>query len=391
MSDLMIAIVLLILSLAIMIIASRRIIWLGIFIAGLIVSIASANPIHTISHALIVALSPINIILALAVALIPLLGGLLNDTGLLNDLRYLGISQRKLSIIGPAVMGLLPIPGGAILSAPLIDAILPEENLNKKGAINVWFRHVALFLYPLNPTIIITASLVNADLQTLVIMLFPCAVIYILIGYLYYLLRSRNLHESNEFSTRSLYPLIFIILPVILIIVLWNYMSQYLAMLLAISITIIILVIFASVTIDTIINVCRRMRIWDFALLMIAIFFYAEVIKMVMRGTILTIFPHDIVSVIFISMALGFITGRILLSLIIVIPFFATYFGLSLVNVIIIYAAAFVGYLISPMHPCLITTAKYFNTTPEGIMREMIAPAYMMFTLILIFALLLAK
>jgi hypothetical protein len=65
-------------------------------------------------------------------------------------------SRRLRLAVLPASIGLLPMPGGAIFSAPLVSRAgegLPLDN-HLKGAINFWFRHVWEFCWPLYPGVI---------------------------------------------------------------------------------------------------------------------------------------------------------------------------------------------------------------------------------------------
>jgi uncharacterized protein len=57
----------------------------------------------------------------------------------------------------PALVGLLPMPGGALFSAPLVAAVDPENTLAPahKAAINYWFRHIWEYWWPLYPGIIL--------------------------------------------------------------------------------------------------------------------------------------------------------------------------------------------------------------------------------------------
>jgi uncharacterized protein len=68
------------------------------------------------------------------------------------------LKNKKLLLVGfPALIGLLPMPGGALFSAPLVDAVDSEKDLEPahKVAINYWFRHLWEYWWPLYPGIIL--------------------------------------------------------------------------------------------------------------------------------------------------------------------------------------------------------------------------------------------
>jgi uncharacterized protein len=66
-------------------------------------------------------------------------------------------SPRLLLAGFPALVGLLPMPGGALFSAPLVAAVDPDNRLEAahKAAINYWFRHIWEYWWPLYPGIIL--------------------------------------------------------------------------------------------------------------------------------------------------------------------------------------------------------------------------------------------
>lgn len=68
----------------------------------------------------------------------------------------------------PALIGLLPMPGGAVFSAPMVKrfagplALSPEQ----MSAVNYWFRHVWELAWPLYPGVILCASLAGVPVVT---------------------------------------------------------------------------------------------------------------------------------------------------------------------------------------------------------------------------------
>jgi len=56
------------------------------------------------------------------VAIIPLIGGGLEESGRMAELvSNLRIGRRAFLASSPALLGMLPMPGGALLSAPLVE------------------------------------------------------------------------------------------------------------------------------------------------------------------------------------------------------------------------------------------------------------------------------
>ncbi|MBN2875312.1 MAG: DUF401 family protein [Spirochaetales bacterium] len=70
-------------------------------------------------------------------------------------------SPRISMAVAPLLIGTLPVPGGAILSAPLVDAMDPDRvrGADTLAAANYWFRHTLELAWPLFPAFILTASI----------------------------------------------------------------------------------------------------------------------------------------------------------------------------------------------------------------------------------------
>jgi len=91
------------------------------------------------------------------IILITFLGRLLKEIGYLNKLvsasRELIGGARTASALLPALVGLMPMPGGALLSAPLVDEVLPKNKYPPEfmTIVNYWSRHVVEFCWPVYP------------------------------------------------------------------------------------------------------------------------------------------------------------------------------------------------------------------------------------------------
>jgi integral membrane protein (TIGR00529 family) len=66
----------------------------------------------------------------------------------------------------PALIGLLPMPGGAIFSAPMVDAFDEEGRLppSLKSFLNYWYRHIWEYWWPLYPSVLLACALAEVDL-----------------------------------------------------------------------------------------------------------------------------------------------------------------------------------------------------------------------------------
>lgn len=89
----------------------------------------------------------------------------------------------------PALVGLLPMPGGAVVSAPLVQRTGGDLTLGSrdKNLINYWFRHVWEVFWPLYPAMLLAASISRAPLEMLVLLQLPLGLLMVLLGYAFIL------------------------------------------------------------------------------------------------------------------------------------------------------------------------------------------------------------
>ncbi|MFP4522582.1 MAG: DUF401 family protein, partial [Fibrobacterota bacterium] len=106
---------------------------------------------HPLSSALSVAgeraFSADSLFLMIVIFQVIWLSGQMAATGSMRDLvsevRKLIPEKYSMAVL-PALIGLLPMPGGAVFSAPLVDSCDEEKTVSPllKTKINYWFRHV---------------------------------------------------------------------------------------------------------------------------------------------------------------------------------------------------------------------------------------------------------
>ncbi|ABM80642.1 conserved archaeal protein [Hyperthermus butylicus DSM 5456] len=116
-----------------------------------------------------------------------LLAGLLKEKQVLDKLvNSMGILGCRFSFAAvPAVVGLLPMPGGALVSAiAMRKRYLEEARLSPEAAtyINYWFRHVWVPSWPLFQSAVITATIFAVDPVELVRHTWPASIAAIAAG-----------------------------------------------------------------------------------------------------------------------------------------------------------------------------------------------------------------
>ncbi len=130
--------------------------------------------------------------LALLMTLIFILAKLMQETGaikkLIDSLRTFFSNGGTLGVI-PAIYGLMPVPGGALFSAPMMDEEGDKYKINKdeKNFLNVWFRHIWFAIYPISSAMILICSdeFSNINIYYLVAINIPAFIASIAVGIFY--------------------------------------------------------------------------------------------------------------------------------------------------------------------------------------------------------------
>lgn len=123
-------------------------------------------------------------------------------------------------ILIPAVLGLVPMPGGALFSAPLIGRTVENSRQTPawKAAVNYWFRHVLEYWWPLYPVVIVTLSIFSIETWKFMAIQSPFTLVSVAAGY-FFLLRN-HLHKlpPPETGSENTSSLSHVLLPIFLIV-----------------------------------------------------------------------------------------------------------------------------------------------------------------------------
>lgn len=141
--------------------------------------------------------------LAIAVLAIGVFSTIMKETGYLDNMvrglsGFLGSLKAAIMAV-PALIGSMPVLGGAAVSAPLVDKLgdglgLPPE---AKAGVNLVFRHGMFFLFPFSPAMILVANLIGVSVGTLISKLWLYGVGFCLAGY-WALLRNAGVRQSQH-------------------------------------------------------------------------------------------------------------------------------------------------------------------------------------------------
>ena len=167
---------------------------IALFIGGIAIDVWGGCPLAELFKDLRHALTrPEMWLLMLVVALIMGLGQFMaaerNTKTIMAIARRMGGQHgRAISVMSlPAVIGLMPMPGGALFSAPLVARAVHENTWPPewKSAINYWFRHIWEYWWPLYPVVIVTLSIFEIEAWQYFVTLSPFSALAVLSGYLF--------------------------------------------------------------------------------------------------------------------------------------------------------------------------------------------------------------
>jgi hypothetical protein len=281
----------------------------------------------------------------------------------------------KVSIsLMPALIGLLPMPGGAMFSAPMVKDISEDTpNISSKDALatNYWFRHSMEYFWPLYPAIIIVASMANVSLRSIVIYMLPVGLAAIITGYLL-MIRSIPKVKLEKSSLLQLaissWPIIVVIIFVILNQPGW----------LVVLLTSVVYLLTKSNKVGALKGVLNK---WKTFILLLAVFYFKAFVE--------STHVHDFMSeelinwsipTLLVMMVLPFIMGQMTgitqgavgLSFPLVMSMASDGSGLSVA--ILAYTFAVAGVLLSPVHLCIVLTVNYFRESYSALVKRIILP-----------------
>jgi len=126
--------------------------------------------------------------LAVIVTLILILSDSMERAGqmqrMLDGFRGLVRSQRLNLILFPALIGLLPMPGGAVFSAPMVKTLGRDTDLSGPDLsfINYWFRHIWEYWWPMYPGVLLGAIIADVNLLSFVCIMLPLSISAFFLG-----------------------------------------------------------------------------------------------------------------------------------------------------------------------------------------------------------------
>lgn len=170
----------LVFALIVLLLVRRVALWITLCVGGIALGLLYRLPLLMIGKAFFRGLiEPQTIYLVLALLFILVLSEIMKERGgmrrMIDSFGVITGDLRAVVALLPAMIGLMPIVGGALVSAPLVVEASNALKLSpeRKTLLNYWFRHIWEYFLPTYPGVVLAAALLDVSLQEIAAYHFP--------------------------------------------------------------------------------------------------------------------------------------------------------------------------------------------------------------------------
>jgi len=306
----------------------------------------------------------------------------------------------------PALIGLLPMPGGAIFSAPMVQEAQKNIGLSptNKTLVNYWFRHLWEYSWPLYPGLLFASELSGVSVFKLAATQFPLTVAALVGGVIFILrkipralpgLTVREKKSGAGALLKELSPIAAMFLTVVSLHALMGLHpkeSLLVGLVLAILMTLGISRLKKRMPPMAVLKSISPARILSLVYVVIGLMIFSGTIKgsgsiaeisAMMKAYHVPLFPF----IVLLSFVSGLVTGLAMAYVGIVFPIVAPLILQVTPNplpfLVLAFGCGFIGVLFSPVHVCLILTHQYFRSEFAAVYRRMVGPVMVVFAAVI--------
>jgi integral membrane protein (TIGR00529 family) len=332
---------------------------------------------------------------------IMLLSQLCKETGIIerlsNSLSRLVNNPKIVITTLPAIIGFLPVSGGALMSAPIVDAEAERINLkpNKKAYANLWFRHTIFPIYPLGQVLITAAALTGLTVPALITRQIPVAIVMLLVGYFISFWKISKTPKNTEVTEAShtvnsnlkeflisFSPILTtIIVGVSLDVIGLNLSQSGFDVLIAVIAGLVALALITKLNATTLMKPLRNWGIYSTTLAAYGAFLMRNTMNVAGVPELFKAFNANgsmdlILLLTFVPAILGFLTGSPIGGVAIGTSILTGTTTFTPATAGLIYISAYLGYIVSPTHLCFTFTADYFKCS-LGKVYKYVIPSFL--------------
>jgi integral membrane protein (TIGR00529 family) len=313
----------------------------------------------------------------------------------------------------PALIGLLPMPGGAWFSAPMVRASAAniEEHPGQLAAINYWFRHIWEYWFPLYPGVLLASGLAGISLPVIIAVMMPVSLFVVIVGALL-MFRDLKINGGAQAVTEarpraswwaftaSMWPIIAVIGGGVCLEMVRSYYEAHgghfpqplprMIIIAALVITSVLEIILDKVNLRDLLHHLADKREIELSAMVFSVLYYKNMLDQTgMIGQSVRELQQWHIPVILVILILpvliGLVTGVTIAAVGVGFPVafgLASHAGLAPVPLFVVgFTAAMLGVMFSPIHLCLILSVEYFGGTVWPVYRRMVVPMVIFFGL----------
>lgn len=355
---------------------------------------------------------PQNYLLPVIILLLLFFSDALNKTGRMDRTIVAlksWLSSRHIILAGlPALVGLLPMPAGALFSAPFVDAVDQHREIEPqlKAAINYWFRHIWEYWWPLYPGVILAMQYSGLPVTIFFLIQIPFTLAAALGGYLFILRKvgkaNHDQGNSGSFDTVGIFSALGPIGLLVTISLLGSALlplvgvegtlANLIAMVFGLAAALVSVFTGHGPALKPSLRMLKRMDTWLMILLVIGIQTFSSALlcptdpsgatlitgmrdEFVRTGipliTVIMLIPF--ISGMVTGVAFGFVGASFPIVFALVGPHPSL--AVAAATTTFAYTFGYMGMMLSPMHACFVVTAEYFKTSLFRVYPYLIGPA----------------
>ncbi|MGQ9675618.1 MAG: DUF401 family protein, partial [Chloroflexota bacterium] len=325
--------------------------------------------------------------LAITLILIMFLENLMRKTlmmrQMVESLTSLIGDRRVAMALLPAFIGFLPSAGGAMFSAPMVGEVTREMPMTPetKSYVNVWYRHIWEYIFPLYPGLILAAQVANVPIGSLILAQLPLTITAIIVGtpLAYRGLGSLPRPPAN-LSRENVTGLAIGVSPVLAVIV--AVLVLHLDMSLSLGIVVSALLVYHRYTPPQLVGLVREAFSFSVVLLVFGVLLFKDILAT--SGSVdnmLAFFSNigvpPLLLILLFPFAVGVLTGYAQAFVGVAFPIVIGLGGAGPVDLRLLalaYAAGFAGIMLSPAHLCLVLTIEHFKASIGQVMKMLVVP-----------------
>ena len=348
------------------------------------------SPIQIGKNIVLALVEPMTLRLIGIIVLVYFLSGVLRKVESLKDLvdslQQLVKDYRLILAFIPALLGLIPMPAGAMFSAPMVKEIGDREKLTpeEETFVNYWFRHVWEFVWPLFSGMILFAGLLKVEIREVILVQIPLTVTAVIVGFIW---EYKNLKKDNGIISKkdiflNFKKLFLGIWPILFIIILVLGVKIDLVLSLVIVILSLLFINIKKLNLRIIKEIVKNDIDLGVVILIAGIMIFKRMLQV--SGGIelipevfakLGVHPFIVLFSIpfFIGMMTGLSTAALGIGLPVLFPIIIQGEA-NLYYAMLAFTGSFVGVMIFPMHLCLVVTKNYFKADMGKIYKMLILP-----------------